>query len=155
MTNITESVLKRFFDSIFYSPCGCWLWMGNSNFGYGLITVEKKNVRTHRLSYEIHKGDIGDGLMVCHSCDNRLCVNPDHLWLGTALDNNMDREAKGRNRYNIGCKNQASKLTEIQVVRIRELYMNTDITQRNLGTMFSVSQYAIRCIVNRRTWKHV
>lgn len=77
---------------------GCWIWMGREWRGYGLLSVKSKNTRAHRISYEVHIGPIPDGMIVCHSCDVRSCINPDHLWIGTVKDNNNDALQKGRQR---------------------------------------------------------
>lgn len=74
----------------------CWEWTAGRKGRYGLFSIDGHPHRTHRVSYETFKGPIPEGLMVCHACDNTLCVNPSHLWLGTQLDNMQDMISKGR-----------------------------------------------------------
>jgi hypothetical protein len=76
---------------------GCHEWVGGVNqYNYGYIYYRTKNYAAHRLSYAIHKGNIGPGQFVCHSCDIRSCVNPDHLWIGTSKENQQDHSNKKR-----------------------------------------------------------
>lgn len=85
---------------------GCWLWQGRPGAdGYGQFRVGVGTTKAHRFSYELHKGPVPPGLHVLHKCDVRLCVNPEHLFLGTALTNMRDMIAKGRKRVCFGAAN--------------------------------------------------
>lgn len=92
--------VKRFYSRLERTPRGCWEWTGSKDGkGYGTVGLAKQTYRTHRVSFRIQHGvDPGD-LLVCHTCDNPSCINPDHLWLGTVLDNAHDMIAKGRRRF--------------------------------------------------------
>lgn len=127
---------------------GCWLWTaGIVGKGYGHFD----SGRAHRFSWERRYGAIPNGLMVCHKCDTPSCVNPEHLFLGTALDNVRDCIQKGREAK--GEKQGAAKLTESDVILILELANTTG--NKALARRFGVSPSAIRFIIQRKTWKHV
>ncbi len=86
--------MERFWSKVDKSG-DCWLWRGSVNpQGYGTFSFGGKSRGAHRVSYLLSKGEIGDGLCVCHTCDNPPCVNPDHLWLGTQADNMRDMGSK-------------------------------------------------------------
>jgi hypothetical protein len=137
----------------------CWEWSGyRSLHGYGYIKVGLKNIYTHRFSYEIHKGEIPKGVLVCHSCDNRACVNPDHLWLGTDKDNAVDRKNKGRNGKIIGIRGEkqwCSKLKEKDIGLIFEMYNNNLYTQKEISVIFGVSPSAISLVIRKKNWVHI
>ena len=100
----------------------CWEWIGKTDaLGYGTIYGNKRHYKAHRYSFELnHKRQIGYGLNILHSCDNRRCVNPNHLREGTQLENIQDRVDRNRTVAPVGEKNHLSKLTEQQVISIRE-----------------------------------
>jgi hypothetical protein len=143
----------------------CWLWRGGimAN-GYGRLSVKRKTVKVHRLSWELHFGPIPDGLHVCHKCDVRHCVNPDHLFLGTAGDNVRDCWSKGRGSsmhvthpelVARGEQNGLSKLITKDVIEIRRLYASGGVSQKTLGRQFGVDQGTVSAVVRRKTWKHI
>lgn len=92
---VRKPLIVRFFDKV-NKTNNCWEWSGTNNYRYGLLRTCGKMVRAHRISWEIHFGTIPAGLHVLHKCDNTLCVNPDHLFLGTHFDNMQDMAKKGR-----------------------------------------------------------
>ena len=131
-------------------PDDCWEWKRpTSVFGYGYFTVNGKRYRAHRYSWESIHGSIPDGLMVCHKCDNRACVNPDHLFLGTAKDNALDMAEKGRSYYKRGEDNN-NKLTTDMVREIRDA---VGVSQWDLARKYGIGQTAVSSIRRRRTWK--
>lgn len=97
----TKSLLQRLLEKVIVDQkTDCWEYQGGkNNIGYGMIRDEHKMRTTHRVSYEEHKGPIPKGMCVCHTCDNPICCNPDHLWLGTRKQNTQDMIDKGRNNY--------------------------------------------------------
>jgi len=130
----------------------CWEWTGAKSSGYGGIRDGKKVVYAHRVSWELHNSPIPDGLWVLHHCDNRGCVNPGHLFLGTKADNVHDMMAKGRGIYVRGEANGQTKLTEKEVHEIRTLLAMGKLSRRIIGEMYGVSQQTISCINTGSAW---
>jgi hypothetical protein len=109
----------------------------------------------HRVSWTLHNGAIPNGLHVLHHCDNPQCVNPAHLWLGTNADNMRDMIRKGRGNVAGGEDHGSAKLTEKQVIEIRERYAAGNITQHELGNEYGISKQTIGEIIRREIWKHI
>ena len=145
----------------------CWEWLGSMSGGYGQIQFQGKVERAHRVSYLLFVGPIADGLWVLHQCDNKKCVRPDHLRLGTREEN--AREAVERGRMATGDRNAArlypervrrgvdqtnSKLTDDDVRAIRKRYSDGE-TQAALSKEYGIQASHISLIVTRRAWRHV
>lgn len=136
----------------------CWRWRGShGQDGYGRITPDGEGLRNcnymaHRASWEIHNGPIPPGLLVCHSCDVRDCVNPDHLFLGSPDDNHRDMLSKHRHAH--GERGGNAKLTAESVLEIRKLHA-IGASMYGLGKRFNVGPTTIAYIVKRQTWRHL
>ena len=142
------SLRDRFFARFVKLENGCWQWSAHSDKdGYGVLPGDRQNTRAHRLSYEIHNGQIPDGLIVCHHCDNPGCVNPDHLFVGTTKDNAQD--ALKKRRHYVGEKNGRSKLTEENVKEILESYLNG----QQLANKFDVTRHTVNNVRRGKTWQ--
>lgn len=135
-------------------PFQCWNWTSwMDRDGYGLLTVGStvdntyRMKRAHRISWEIHYGPIERKDCVLHSCDNRACVNPAHLFLGTRADNAHDMDAKGRRVV-------ASKITPDQVREVRRRAASGE-SQQVIARAFGITQANVSCIHRRVSWKHL
>jgi len=148
-------VIEAFWDNVNPEPMsGCWLWLAScSKSGYGKMKIAKKNYRAHRASWTLFRGEVPRALLVCHKCDTRSCVNPDHLFLGTSHDNNVDMIRKGRMSHRSCDRHPDSKLTVDQVVKIRDL--SKSVSCSKLSRDFGVSFPAIKNIVLRKKWKSI
>ncbi len=139
----------------------CWPWLKYRNkSGYGFLTFHNQAWLAHRLVYAFIHGSIPDGLCVCHTCDNRACCNPFHLWLGSIADNNRDMNAKGRGSMQIyhltrGSLNGQAKLKEQDVISIRQRYVPRQTTLLSLALEYGVTESLIHCIIKRKAWAHV
>ncbi len=127
----------------------CWNWIGSKDKdGYGLFHWRNKCFRAHRESLSVLKSvDVPKHLVVCHSCDNPSCINPDHLFIGTAKDNAQD--ALKKKRAFVGVKNGRAKLTQEQVNQIR---IDTD-HNKDIASKYAVSRHTVSSIKRGITWK--
>lgn len=136
---------------------GCLLWTGGTfNGRYGRIAIDGtggKEMLAHRASYQTFVGPIPEGMFVCHKCDNPICINPRHLFLGTAADNNADMVAKGRSAR--GEKHGRAKLTSIDVVKIRNIHQLSKFSYKRIASMYSVTPMVIFNIIKGRNWTHI
>jgi hypothetical protein len=136
---------------------GCWLWLGSSNKFSGkhtpraIVWWNGKHQNAARVAWMIYKSEIPAGMHVCHKCDNPMCVNPDHLFLGTARDNVLDMFSKGRAPRKRGEESAVSKLTEGAVKAI----LTDPRTNAELAIIYGVTRTAIWAVRERKVWRHV
>ncbi|WP_242137009.1 HNH endonuclease signature motif containing protein [Sphingomonas sp. TREG-RG-20F-R18-01] len=166
-SDFPPSALARFWSWVVKGD-GCWEWQHNvDDHSYGIFVHRKVFYGAHRLSFELANGPLGQDLQACHSCDNPLCVNPAHLWAGTAADNSADKVSKGRHKMagslptaeEIKARRNPDhpgmkyfrKLTEAEV---REILASTE-TNRALGLKYGVNQGTIFKIKHKIRWKEV
>lgn len=158
LQDLTQEFLERFWSRI-HKGDGCWEWTwSKDNKGYGMMGMPSRNaVKVHRISWAIHYGQIPEGLCVLHHCDNPPCVRPDHLFVGTNLDNIINKMEKGRAALPMirGEGHGLAKLNAEQVLQIRELYATGKFSYREVGERFGVFLTNIRSIVKRESWKHI
>lgn len=152
-----ETDIARFWSHVDRGD-GCWLWGLRPNGRYGMFKVgsrpDRRSIRAHRFAWEITNGAIPVGKMVLHRCDVPLCVRPDHLFLGTALDNAQDRERKGRGNQPKGARNNRAILSEGQVRELRAAHED-GVTVARLARLVGISEEHVRRILNRGSWDHL
>ena len=136
-------------------PDDCWEWNGNIlSQGYGRMYHHSTNEpKAHRLSYMINVGEIPKGALIRHSCNNPKCVNPNHLSIGTNQDNSDDM--KNTNRSLTGEKHPQSKLTNKDIIEIRNMFFKSKCKITTLAYKYGVSDAAIHSIVTGNSWKHI
>jgi predicted DNA-binding protein (UPF0251 family) len=156
--------MQRFMAKVVKAESGCWIWTGFvGTSGYGEVMVNAKKEKAHRIAYQLFVGRITEidgadyrGTCVIHKCDNRVCVNPEHLLLGTHQDNMTDKVSKGRVvcRPLLGDKHQNSKLTSDDIVDIRCLNAYGS-TVRQIAESFGVARATIHRVLDGTTWNHI
>jgi len=140
-----KSAEDRFMAKVSPEPnSGCWLWTGGvASNGYGMFWLDGKVDTAPRQSYRMFCGEIVDDLHIMHKCDVKLCVNPDHLSLGTNAENTFDKQKKGR---------AAKKLTPAEVLKMRSM---ATLSKRKLAKQFDVDRRMVQFILRGRNWSHI
>lgn len=147
----------------------CWLWTGCTNkHGYGVFSQDGKAIRAHRIAYFLTYGVDPGSLFCCHTCDNRACVRPSHIFLGNQSDNMRDAAAKGRCQNGDahymrrhpelrtrGERKGISKLKDADIVEIRRLYATGEWFQKEIAAKFGVTQATIWAVLSGKTWTHI
>ena len=147
---------KQFWDRVeIRGPHDCWEWkLGLSDKGYGRFNTVGKTFRAHRVAWTLHSGRIPGHLCVCHHCDNPVCCNPAHLFLGTHIDNVRDCASKGRRAIRHGNSHSQSKLTSGRVRLIRAM-RPAGFSMNELAEIFQVGRSCIADAASGRRWAHV
>lgn len=160
MSNFTDKQIAKFWSKTKRVKSGCLEWTaGTFQSGYGAFQHNNKTLKSHRVAYEIATGIYPGKMFVCHRCDNKKCVEIQHLFLGTALDNNADMISKGR--YKQGHRRNQPKgmahhkaiLTENSVNRIR--IIGKLVPQEEMAKWFKCSKQTISAVLRREVWKFV
>lgn len=159
---------EKFWSRVQHMPSGCWEWKGTvTSGGYGNLSWHGKSAQAHRVAYWLTHGNITlhtdfrrPGVaksytdFVLHTCDNRRCCNPDHLFLGTMRENLLDAYNKHR-KEQPKSKHANAKLSKEQVLEIRSLYAQGGTRQLDLAAKYSVSQRVISLIVRQESYKDI
>jgi len=154
---LKQSHIDRFYSLINYNgEDECWDWKRNlpPTGVYPVLRINHRNISVNRLSYFLYYGEFDESLLVCHTCDNPKCVNPHHLFLGTTRDNTLDMIKKGRDKI-CGEKNIKAKITEKDVLRIRELFATGSMTVLDISAKYPINPETIGKIISGRLWKNV
>lgn len=134
---------------------GCWIWQASiTSFGYGRTSLGGRLTQAHRASWAVFKGEIPLGMQVNHKCHVRSCINPEHLYIGTQVDNMRDMRLAKRKVVKLGSENATAKLNEGQVMQIRKLLESKKYAS-SIALQFNVSESAIFAIKRGKTWKHL
>ena len=157
--NLTKADVDRFNEK--YKQVKkdeCWNWEGNiAQGGYGMFSIRRPDIRrktwsAHRIAWMIqNQQDIPEGMMICHKCDNRRCVNPNHLYAGTGSDNNRDTVIRNRGNRKIEEQCSWSKLTTDDVLYI----LNSSEKQVNLAKQFNIDPSLVSQIKSGKRWNHL
>lgn len=148
--------VASFYKNVYPEPnTGCWIWGGSYNAGgYGKLLIRRLKIYlAHRFSYYHFIGEYDRSLCVCHTCDNRYCVNPQHLFLGTHVDNAADMIRKNRASNRSGERNGRAKLNKNDALKIRQLVGSKSM--KELSKEYGLTYKSIWNVVHRDTWNHI
>jgi hypothetical protein len=166
---LTEQQTRNFWNKVqILDPDSCWEWQAHRDRdGYGSVKLSRKTYRATRVAYSLEFGDLRNDLGVLHKCDNPPCCNPNHLFLGTVLENNRDAKAKGRTATGLrngkytkpertarGERVNTARLTETTVYEIIAK-LRQNVSQQVLATEHNICRQAIWAIAHGKTWKHI
>lgn len=146
---------QRFWAKVERGP-GCWEWLcGTNAYGYGRVRFNGRAQLAHRVAWQIENGPISNGAHVCHSCDNPLCVRPDHLWLGTAQDNMADMKAKGRQRRGEGKPNAVLTADLVRQIRQEHVHRCKKHGSLAIAKRLGLKHTAVYRAAMGITWRHI
>jgi len=156
MKSKREKLEERFWSKVDKSQGeeACWIWTSTVSRGRAMFHFQGTSVNAARVAWQLTYGEIPPSLEVCHHCDDMMCLNPKHLFLGTHKNNMNDMLAKGRERHLKGEALPHSKLNEVAVKDIRQR-ANKGVSVKELARQYNVSTSTIRDVVRRKSWKHV
>ena len=153
---VTESLRRRFAAKVSTdTPDKCWEWHGAARNGYGAIKHNRVVLSAHIVAFVVAGNEVPDGKIVCHTCDNRLCCNPAHLYCGTPTDNVRDMQARRRVRPPRGEEMYNAKLTDEIVRQIWALKVLYGHGRHRIAKRLNLPVHRVGCVLKRQAWRHV